>query len=438
MEKIARDLVTGRRGRNSDHLEERSNDSSEKSSLEVAPRPLEEYTSETPATTQLTPTGMYGSLGLGLLRATPRGHLEVTKPGKMSKSEFMGKIKDTARNVSDKVRTVSDKYTRMRAKRNRPIIGKPVLVVQEQAAETSLVAGLPISSTGGPSRQYAPSTISPFSDFDGSHGTSLIDSPTSSSGARSIPVRRADFASPRPGMPPMPSPAHLRVRAGSTSSLGTHAEDAVAQIASRAQSIRSVNSVGGTSYQSESPAAPGERPRVVPFKSSTRVPVPKLPSNQATTVHQHSSRVVSQSAAIVDNNRPASVDGMNLGMHYVNALGEELTSSDLELNEEMARFVVDGKGNTKTIVPQGKEFKLQVNIPREISDKVELEARLMSGEPLPAFMQLDLKSSSPGVGLGRSIQLYGVPHASEVGEYVIGIYVTGKSTRVAKAVVHIA
>ncbi|KZP16608.1 hypothetical protein FIBSPDRAFT_975371 [Athelia psychrophila] len=374
VEKIARDLVGGRRGRDSAHLEGDGSDSSDKST------------------------------------------------GKMSKGEFIGKIEETARSVSDKIRNVSDKYTRMKARRNRPVIGKPIMVAQEQPAQVTPVAGLPANSGGGPSRQYAPSIISPFSEFDGSHGTSLIDSPTSSSGARSIPVRRADFASPRPGLPQRPSPA-------------THAEDAVLQIASRAQSIRSVNSVGGASYQSESPTAPGGRPRVVPFKSSTRVPVPKLPSNQAVAGHQRSNRVVSQSAAILNDKRPLSADGMNLGMHYVNALGEE--SASTELNGEHVRFVVDGKGNTKTTVPPGKEFNIQVNIPREISEKCELEARLMSGEPLPSFMQFDHKGSDEGVG--RAVELYGIPRADQVGgEYTIGIYVTDKSTRVAKAVVHVA
>lgn len=424
VEKIARDLVGGRRGRDSAHLEGDGSDSSDKSSLEAAPPPAGDYPFENHTPQRQLPTSLYGSLGLGLRRATPHGHLEVpsSKAGKMSKGEFIGKIEETARSVSDKIRNVSDKYTRMKARRNRPVIGKPIMVAQEQPAQVTPVAGLPANSGGGPSRQYAPSIISPFSEFDGSHGTSLIDSPTSSSGARSIPVRRADFASPRPGLPQRPSPA-------------THAEDAVLQIASRAQSIRSVNSVGGASYQSESPTAPGGRPRVVPFKSSTRVPVPKLPSNQAVAGHQRSNRVVSQSAAILNDKRPLSADGMNLGMHYVNALGEE--SASTELNGEHVRFVVDGKGNTKTTVPPGKEFNIQVNIPREISEKCELEARLMSGEPLPSFMQFDHKGSDEGVG--RAVELYGIPRADQVGgEYTIGIYVTDKSTRVAKAVVHVA
>lgn len=446
VEKIARDLVVGHREGYVNHLAGDGSDVSEKGSLEAAPIAGAEASSMTnenpfePVVPQReVPTGAYGALGLGLGRVAPRGHPGL--PGMMSKGEFMGKIKETARNVSDKVRKVSDKYTRIKSRRLRPIIGRPVLALPEQSVDRLSVTGLPSNNEPGPSRHIVRDNSFPFSDFEGSRGTSLVDSPTSSSGARSIPVRRADFASPKPGrLPPMPAPARILGRSGSASSLGTHAGEAVLHIASRAASIRSVNSASGVSYQSQPEKSHNlaERPRVVQFKDSARVPVPKLPSGQGLAgnqIHRPINRIVSQTAAIVDGKRPVSVDGMNLGMHYVNTLGGNSMSSELDI--EVLQWVVDGKGNTKVELVPGKEFKIQVKIPSGISEKCELEAKLISGNPLPSFMQLDAQGSNSGDSSGRVVEIYGIPHSGEVGEYSVGVYIVGKSTRVAKVLVKV-
>jgi len=192
----------------------------------------------------------------------------------MSKGEFVGKLRETARNVSDKVRMVSDKYTRMRARRIRPIIGKPTPVTHSRNdANGTSASGLLLDTQD---QGYTPVAF-PYGHFEGSRRTSLTESPTSSSGGRSIPVRRADFASPRFARgPQQPSPARLQSRRGSVSSLATHAEEATLHTVSRATSARSVNSVTGIS-QSGNPHSHGERPRVVQFTSSTRVPVPNYP-----------------------------------------------------------------------------------------------------------------------------------------------------------------
>src|SRR6202000_211182 len=141
-------------------------------------------------------------------------------------------------------------------------------------------------------------------------------------GGRSIPVRRADFASPRfPRGPQQPSPARLQARRGSVSSLATHAEKATLHTVSRAASVRSTNSITGIS-QSGNPH--GERPRVVQFTNSTRVPVPKLPSGQLNLLDGQDTRAVgtakrvaSQTAKVFNASvikKQGSSDGLNLGM----------------------------------------------------------------------------------------------------------------------------
>ncbi|KIM83109.1 hypothetical protein PILCRDRAFT_784283 [Piloderma croceum F 1598] len=370
---------------------------------------------------QADQSGPYGHLGLGLRRVSPRdtsGHPPTSRSAVMSKSEFVGKVRQTARKVSDKVRMVSDKYTRMRVRRIRPPIGRPVMVTHTGMDVNGLtVTGPPFA---GPRVPYA---VNPFSDFDGSRGTSLTDSPTSSSGGRSIPVRRADFASPRFG-PQRPSPARVQDRRDSVGSLATHAGEATLHTASRATSIRSLNGA----HQSENP----ERPRVVQFTSSTRVPVPKLPSGQLVNgqgvkVAGPPRRIASQTATVFnagEGRRQESVDGLNLGMHYVNTLGEKLDDAALA-------------ATSKVVVTAGEEFRFRVKVATQIGEYRQLEAKLTSGLALPPFIQLDPTSYGADGSSRRAVEFYGVPNPGAIGDYSVGVYTVGDTKPVATVIVKV-
>lgn len=417
VEKIGRDLVVGR----GPGWTKPSNgsDSSEKGSLEGARPPANENPFEPELERQADRSGPYGHLGLGLRRVSPRatsGHPPTSRSAVMSKSEFVGKVRQTARKVSDKVRMVSDKYTRMRVRRLRPPISRPTMVTHTETDANGLtVTGPPFAGPG------VPYTVNPFSDFDGSRGTSLTDSPTSSSGGRSIPVRRADFASPRFG-PQRPSPARVQDRRDSVGSLATHAGEATLHTASRATSIRSLNGA----HQSEHP----ERPRVVQFTSSTRVPVPKLPSGQLVNgqgaqVAGPPRRIASQTATVFnagEGRRQESVDGLNLGMHYVNTLGEKLDDAGLA-------------ATSKVVVTAGEEFRFRVKVATQTGEYRQLEAKLTSGLALPPFIQLDPMSCGADGSSRRAVEFYGAPNPGAIGNYSVGVYAVGDTKPVATVIV---
>jgi len=136
----------------------------------------------------LSPSGLpqgrlpnYGHPGLGLRRVSERSQSirDDQSPGVMSKREFMSRIKET-------VRQVSDKYSKKprRLSYDRPVIGKPILIppVKPNQAEPAIY-------------------VSPSNPFDDAHSlpgsTFMTGSPSTSTAEHSIPRRRADFAPPR-------------------------------------------------------------------------------------------------------------------------------------------------------------------------------------------------------------------------------------------------
>lgn len=413
--KIARSIVTGRDGNEWAKYAVRS-DASEKGSMEEILPTIQEPTAA---------VSRYGALGLGLHPAVPRteSHLPPSR-GVMKKGEFVVKIKETARQVSDKFRQVSDKYTRLKARRLRPIIGNPVLLPPESIP----VSGLPFDERRV---AYQPSPF--FMGNSTSMGTSIIDSPTSSSGGRSIPHRKADFT---------PKPAHLRTHRSSGGSFSTHAGEATIHTASRATSI---NSGKRSSYQSD--GHPGSRrPRVVQFTSSSRVPVPKVPSDvmlrDGPPVTGQTSRVASQIAMVYNSDEPkrqGSMDGLNLGMHYVNTLGEKLEDATISSSNSSTPKVGQGKENhsLKRVVKAGKKFSIEVKLATKSSNYRKLEARLASGEPAPAFLHLEVMGHGGDDASKRAVEFYGVPVRADIGEYSVEVFEEGDKKCVAKLVIQV-
>ncbi|KAF8074992.1 hypothetical protein FPV67DRAFT_608940 [Lyophyllum atratum] len=270
----------------------------------------------------------YGHLGLGLRRVSERSHPDGSpssnpSPGVMSKREFFTKLRET-------VRVVSDKATGRKVSRKRPVIGRPILPAQQV-----------LPTYGDP-----PMLVNSFSNPFNEHGlpshpgsTIMTNSPSTSTAEHSIPRRRADFAPPRSPAQVYFDDARLsrQLSSGSTASNTSeriHAAEAVVHIASKATSIRSGSSGKGRSLAAEPPLPTDSRPRLVPFTSATRVPVPRRPSSPPGLQNNSkgaspSKRVVSQTAKVWKKNlkdgmaKGGSSDELKMGLHYVQSLGAD-------------------------------------------------------------------------------------------------------------------
>jgi len=143
-----------------------------------------------------------------------------------------------------------------------------------------------------------------------------------------------------------------------------------------------------------------------------------------------SKRISSQTATVfhaVDGNKRGSLD---LGMHYVNTLGENICD---------AFPVAGGKENTmsKVVVTTGEEFKFRVNIAVPTGEYRKLEARLTSGQPLPPFLRLDMMGYSGASTWRGAVEFYGEPNSREIGEYIVGVYTVGNTEPIAKVIVKV-
>lgn len=311
----------------------------------------------------------------------------------------MTRIKETVRNVSDK-------YQRIRkpAPAIRPVIGKPVLVV-----EPSLV----------PTMESSPSeTIKAVSRSRSS--TSLTRSPPA--------VHRIE------SLPRQPS-------CDSIASDRAHADEAVVHTASRAMSVRS----GGSSSHQLSispplpPVPPPTRPCLVPFTSALRVPAPHTDEDSPTS----SKRVTSQTALVVSDDdagmqKSVSNDELSMGLHYVCALGDDgpvnTTASFVTMSTNMRSSFSslpssheDEHGGSalnvrRMLVRTGEQFKFRVPLRSDCHisplEKRNLVARLVTGEALPLFLHVDLHCPKyPG-----AVEFYGVPLSKDVGGLEVGLY----------------
>ncbi|KAG6891548.1 hypothetical protein C0992_004406 [Termitomyces sp. T32_za158] len=268
----------------------------------------------------ITPEGpherTYGDLGLGLRRVSERSGSQENKssPGVMSKREFFERLRET-------VRVVSDKVQGRKASRQRPVIGRPILPQQNE-----------------PSMMNSSSTFFEQAGLPSHPGSTIMtNSPSTSTADHSIPRRRADFAPPR-------SPAQVHARLSRQFSSGSsdsnaserrHASEAVVQTASKAMSIHSGRSASGKSFIAEPPIAAGARPRLVPFTSASRVPVPQRPSSPSLEYAGGSAnkRVNSQSAKVWrreprgELGKGSSNEELKMGLHYVQSFGADSQTS---------------------------------------------------------------------------------------------------------------
>ncbi|KAG1864848.1 hypothetical protein F4604DRAFT_1882030 [Suillus subluteus] len=400
---------------------------SEKGSLELSQRQGNPFQPiENP------PSNTYGNLGLGLRRVVPQTPSTVHADcnGVMKKAEFLGRIKETARNVSDK-------YKRKVAP-TRPVIGYPTPLTSRHARQG--VDGLPLEGDyidikATPSSQDV--RENPFNDPElkvkrVSTMTSFISSPSNSTDERSIPRRRADFAPPRsPRGPREPSPAAVKDSARRRESLQS---TSIVSYESRPETIQTIHTAE-------------EKPRLKQFTNSSRVPPPRSPSSNQTTldVSPGTRRIASQTAKVYQDGRDAhhaSIDELRMGMHYVRTLGEgssNVRSVSDESFSSLASSQPVGVGTENTvsrfIVRTGEKFKFRIPMKSINGTYRKLEAKLMSGQALPHFLQLELKGH--GSNDKRVVEFYGIPTEQDLGEIQVGVFNAEGGECLAKVIVEI-
>ncbi|KAF8159660.1 hypothetical protein B0H34DRAFT_796883 [Crassisporium funariophilum] len=367
------------------------------------------------------PRSNYGNLGLGLRRVSERSQGDQPSPRVMRKGEFISKIKET-------VRHVSDKYTRrQRGPSNpRPFIGRPILIA-------------PVKSNGQTEPQIHVSPSNPFGDLPSRPGSTFMSgSPSNSTTEHSIPRRRPDFAPPRNLAQVHFDDARIS-RQLSTGSFGG--------------SLRSGRSGLSRDSSAEASMGPPTRPRLVPFTSSTRVPMPQaLVVANHQDIHFNGNRITSQRVKVckIDSQneelvvegavKPSgSSDELTMGIHYVRSLGADQLAvnggagvgSSPALSNLRSSFTslesshVGHKSGSmaeamKVLVRIGEKFKFRVPVSSTASlgQNQGFQVRLISGQPLPKFLQADLS----GISSKGMLEVSGTANFRDIGETAVGVY----------------
>ncbi|KAJ3834061.1 hypothetical protein F5878DRAFT_712890 [Lentinula raphanica] len=331
----------------------------------------------------------YGHIGLGLdplkrsqtkdmMSSSSAAGSNLQSPGVMRKGDFLNRIRETVRNVSDKFGSQS---SRRSTPIRRGIIGKPILLNAHEGRA-------PAQSN----------SADPFAD------------PTNGNVTTPASVHFADLSRQQSN--------------DSLDSIRTHANEAVVQTATRHPSM---------------PEATQTRPRLKQVTSAMRVPPPKLVTSSSGTEGSSSgsilsARVTSQKAKIWkgEEHIPATTTGdeLSMGIRYVTALGGDshlLTDalSDADVRPGSSYTVSthlqstysldapdhDRSGVNRLIIRADERF--EVFIP--IGTAKKLEARLISGDKPPSWMEFDLRPSN------GKIEVYGLPSIADVGDWDVRI-----------------
>ncbi|KAF8473750.1 hypothetical protein DFH94DRAFT_764327 [Russula ochroleuca] len=374
--------------------------------------------------------GRLGELGIGLPRAmtfaSSNDERLLDSPGQLSKAEFLGRLRATVRKVSNRYRGA-----------RKSAISRPVLVLE---AGDSRVLGTPLTPAIPALAGYEPMGYSGM----GTTTSSLRGSPSSSTGGRSIPQRRADFAPPR-----IPAPAAIHVLSrsldsdvslASDSSARTHAAEAVVQHAARARSVYGARN--GQQPRANNRDDHVGRARVVPFTAS-RMPAPREGPTGLEMGAPPPVRVSSLSASVVravilpsqqelGSVGASEADELHVGLRYVRALGEDARDgsgsfSSLESSSRPARSSLGSGGAgagvevLRVLVRVGERFRFR--LPVRVSAGGGLTARRVTGELLPAFMYADLEvARGDNLKHRDTVKFWGVPRADDVGDVHVGVY----------------
>jgi axial budding pattern protein 2 len=213
---------------------------------------------------------------------------------------------------------------------------------------------------------------------------------------------------------------------------------------------------------------PPSRPRLVPFTSSTRVPVPQtLVSPSVGDGNFIGNRVASQKAKLfkVDSqNNNLLVEGgmvkssgtndeLTMGIHYVRSLGVDQLPVDVAgtgpkssptPSNVRSSFTslesshVGHKSGTGTdmmrvLVRVGEKFKFRVPIPESYRQPRSYHVKTVSGQPLPKFLQAD----PSGINSKGVLELSGIASFRDLGEMIVGIYGERNGVCVATVVIEV-
>jgi len=337
----------------------------------------------------------------------------------MKKAEFVGKLRDA-------VRVVSDKYTSV-SRRMRPSKSRPRLAIGRPQPSPEIAITPPFAT---PVLAHPPASLS----LGGSPSPSIPES---------IPTRRADFAPPKNSSPRQssllssthgigPSVNYDRdsPRFGSErSSIESHAREAVVQTA-RAMSVRSGHSVS-VSYPSQT-LADGGRPRLVPFTSSSRVPVPRVSNENGNLTANYGNpaglkRIASLSAEVEGKGSREE----DLGS-YVRAFGmdppDDAVPSFSSLVSSQTSVTTRSRP-ARFLARIGERFLFKIHV-TEMADGVEV--RSISGGQLPRFIHVNRMTGNKNI-----VQLWGFPAAGDEGELEIGIYTPDRGICIGSAIVEV-
>ena len=194
------------------------------------------------------------------------------------------------------------------------------------------------------------------------------------------------------------------------------------------------------------------RPRLVPFTSSTRVPVPQtLVSSSVPDGNFIGNRIASQKAKLCkvdsqNNNlvieggmKPSGTnDELTMGIHYVRSLGADQLAIDgvgtgpksspapsnvrssftsLE-SSHVGHKSGTGADMMRFLVRAGEKFKFRVPIPESYRQPRGYHVKTASGQPLPKFLQAD----PSGINSKGVLELSGIASFRDLGEMIVGIY----------------
>lgn len=251
----------------------------------------------------------------------------------------------------------------------------------------------------------------------------MLDSPSASTGEHSIPRRRSDFCPPR-------SPVQV------------HFQDEALTRQISSSSDRSRLSGILQAEAGERAQTPPARPRLVPFTSANRVPVPQGQSVHSLTKNPNISkakRVSSQEAKVwridADQIMPAmptkseSSDELCVGLHYIRTLGGDgVDESTPSLPTVATTYVCSsfsslesshrGHGTEEArriLIRVGEKFKFRIQIPSHARG-VLYELKLLNGRPLPQFLHHDLNMKD------GSIEFHGIPNLRDLGIFDVGVH----------------
>ncbi|KAG5219867.1 MFS domain-containing protein [Salix suchowensis] len=349
-------------------------------------------------------TPIYGDLGHG----PGLKPLSAAGSNVMSKREFLTKIRDTVRQVSDQYQRI------LQGGPARPVIGKPILTTPPEA-----------HTSPGPideSLSYTPSGID--SSLNSPLRLLLID--------RFLAAGLTLHLQGRPTLTPSWMPEDLaRDRMGPVVHWPRqrHMQPKLWCIRRPEQRVYAAS-------DSTPPAPPATRPRIVPFTSSTRVPVPRIPTGSGKEGGK-SRRIPSQKAQIVhDTEKSGSGDDLSLGIRYVRALGADqrtvgtnasmptvstnVRSSFSSL--ESSHYDHSGPSMQRMLVRAEQKFHFRVPVFLEDSPTTP---------PSPKFLRADLRGKQQG-----SIEFYGTPGPADIADYDVEIY-SGEDKCVARVAVEV-